>query len=295
MMNSWLAVAAALTVLAPQAPAQSARPQREARDRTIYVAALDAKGAPVTGLTATDFAVREDGVAREVLKAAPATAPMQVMLVVDDSEAITPMVSEFRDALHAFVNALAGKAQIGLVTFGERPTSVAPLAMDPAPVTKAIDRLFARPHSGAYLTDAIYDVATGMTKRKDDRPVIVVVTAEGVQYANVLHDRALKQLEASHSTLHVVAIGTPNLEMDHDTRERNLLIADGTEQTGGRREQLVTQLGLKDRMLQLASDLTNQYELTYARPESLIPPEKIQVTSTRPGVTVRARTRLAEQ
>jgi hypothetical protein len=43
-------------------------------------------------------------------------------------------------------------------------------------------------------------------------------------------------------------------------------------------------------MRQLAAELANQYVVTYARPETLIPPEKVSVTVTRPGLTVRART-----
>ena len=44
-------------------------------------------------------------------------------------------------------------------------------------------------------------------------------------------------------------------------------------------------------MQQLADELANQYVVTYARPEALIPPEKVAVSVTRPGLTVRARTK----
>ena len=42
-----------------------------------------------------------------------------------------------------------------------------------------------------------------------------------------------------------------------------------------------------------AASPLNQYVVTYGRPDKLIPPEKLQVTTTRPGLTVRARTRIA--
>jgi hypothetical protein len=44
-------------------------------------------------------------------------------------------------------------------------------------------------------------------------------------------------------------------------------------------------------MLLVAEVLKSQYLVTYARPERLIPPEKIEVTVSQPGLTVRARTR----
>jgi hypothetical protein len=47
-------------------------------------------------------------------------------------------------------------------------------------------------------------------------------------------------------------------------------------------------------MKQLAAELRDQYLVTYARPERLIPPEKIEVTVGKPGLTARARTRTSE-
>ena len=47
-------------------------------------------------------------------------------------------------------------------------------------------------------------------------------------------------------------------------------------------------------MKQLAAELLHQYVVTYARPDTLIPPEKIEVTVTKPGLTARARTRTGE-
>ena len=46
------------------------------------------------------------------------------------------------------------------------------------------------------------------------------------------------------------------------------------------------------KMKQVAEDLTHQYVVTYARPERLIPPEKVEVTVAKPGLKVRARTRV---
>ena len=58
-----------------------------------------ARASPRAGLTAEDFRVREDGVAREVLKAGPATEPLTVALLVDDSQAATPAIQMIREAM----------------------------------------------------------------------------------------------------------------------------------------------------------------------------------------------------
>jgi hypothetical protein len=45
-------------------------------------------------------------------------------------------------------------------------------------------------------------------------------------------------------------------------------------------------------MVQLADELLNQYVVTYSRPEQLIPPEKLDVSVAKPGLTVRAPKRV---
>ena len=52
----------------------------DSRTRDIYVSALN-DGKPVADMTAVDFLVREDGVAREVLKAGPATDQLTISIL----------------------------------------------------------------------------------------------------------------------------------------------------------------------------------------------------------------------
>ena len=110
-----------LSLASPQEPRASTS---GARTRDVYASASDSKGAPVTGLTAADFAVREDRIAREVLKAGPATEPLQVALLIDDSQAASSMLLPLREAITGFIDKLQGKAEIALITFGERTGAV---------------------------------------------------------------------------------------------------------------------------------------------------------------------------
>lgn len=284
--------AAAVGVALPQeTPARPAA--GNARTRDVYVSVLDGKGAPVAGLTAAEFAVREDNTAREVLAAGPATAPMQIMVLIDDSQAATEAIPRLREGLAAFVDKLKGRADIGLVTIGERPTSLVSYTTDTIPLKRGIERLFARPGSGAYLLEGLVEVSRGLEKRRAERPVIVAITMEGTEFSNLDYQHVLKALESSGATLHVLAVGTPADSLNDEMRNRSQTIAEGTERTGGRREQLLADMFLPQALPKLADELLNQYVVTYGRPETLIPPEKIRVTVTRPGVTVRARTRTA--
>src|SRR5438128_900305 len=52
--------------------------------RTVYISATDAKGAPVTDLTAADLVVKDGGQDRIIASLKEATAPMDVAILVDD-------------------------------------------------------------------------------------------------------------------------------------------------------------------------------------------------------------------
>lgn len=290
-LAAWLVAMAAVSAVFPQDPAR--RPAAsDVRTRDVFVSVLDSKDAPVTGLTAADFAVREDGVAREVVQAGPATAPLQIVLLVDDSEALTPALQPMREGLNRFVDKIQGHGEIGIVSFGERSTSLVPSTTDPAALKRAINRIFARPGSGGYMLDAIREVSQGFARRKAERPVIVAVHLEGVEFSNLQYDTVLKDLDASGAALHVLSVGMPSSSMADEMRNLNMVVAEGTKRTGGRRDQVMAVSGLAEALPEVADDLLHQYVVTYGRPDTLIPPEKIQVTVTRPGLTVRARTRI---
>jgi VWFA-related protein len=289
-----LFAAAICTLGNASAPAaQSQKPASDPRTRDIYVSVLDAKGAPVQGLGAADFTVREDGTAREVLKAGPATAPMQIAVLIDDSQAATQMIQPLRQGLTAFVDLLAGKAEIALITFGERPTTLSDYTTSAEQLKRGIGRLFSRPGSGPYLLDAIVDASRGLARREARRPVMIAITIEGIEFSNRHYTAVLEEVQKSRAMFHALAIGAPAASLSEEMRNRGVVLAEGTERTGGRRDQLLSEIALPDRLKMVAHDLLNQYVVTYARPESLIPPETVDVGVTRTGLTVRAPTRVA--
>ena len=67
--------------------------------RTVFVDAVDNGGQPVLNLTAEDFQVTENGVKRDVTRAALGNAPMRIVLMVDSSTPVAPMINNFRTAL----------------------------------------------------------------------------------------------------------------------------------------------------------------------------------------------------
>src|SRR5262245_50589916 len=84
-------------------------PLRAQTARTVYVSALRDRFTPVTDLVATDFALKEDGRVRTILRVEPAVAPMQVAILVDDNGS-----GIFRSGLARFIQRLQGQAEFSL-------------------------------------------------------------------------------------------------------------------------------------------------------------------------------------
>lgn len=280
-----------LALLLPQAQTTPREPRAsDTRTREIYLSAVDGRGEPVPGLAPRDVTVREDDVAREVLDVRPATEPLNISLLIDDTQAATDAVQYIRDGLERFIAEVGDQGQMALATFGDRTTPLVEYTSDAAALKKGIGRIFARSAAGSYLLDAIVDVARGLEKRNATRPTIVVVTMEGAEFSNRSYQQVVEAVKKSGATLHVLSIGIPRSAETQEMRDRSIALARGTDESGGRRDQVLALSGLPDRMAQLARELTHQYVVTYGRPDTLIPPDKIDVGVTRPGITARART-----
>ena len=147
-MNNVLSLLVLSGVLGMPIPAagQCSPQATDGRTRDIYVSVLDGKGNVATGLTAKDFTVREDNVAREVVRAVPADAPLDIVLIVDDSQAAIRAIPYIRDGLTKFMERMAPKARIGLVTIGERPTNITERTSDLATLKEGIGRILSLIH-----------------------------------------------------------------------------------------------------------------------------------------------------
>jgi von Willebrand factor type A domain len=279
-------VAAAVAIHAPHLTAQ-------AIERFMYVSVVNEAGAPVPDLGPADFVVREDNVAREVLRVAPAHEPMQIAVLIDTSRIARDNVTFMRTALPPFVTALVNpneagaKNEVALVAFGERPTIFTDYTTNVADLQKGINRVWSQSDSGAYLLDALIEVTRGFKKREAHRPVIVAIVTEGPELSYRQYDQVLEPLRDSGAPFYALMIGTPSGDISDEGRSRSIVVDRGPTETGGRRDQLLSAMALQDRLKLLAAQLTHQYRVTYARPQSLIPPERVTVRTPRPGLTAR--------
>jgi VWFA-related protein len=276
----------ALLVLAAAA-GPSIQAQAGARERTLFVSAVDGRGEPVDGLGPTDFVVTEDGRRREVLRVSRAVEPIDIAVLVDNSAAAERAVPSLRDGLKAFVAALAGDNQIAIIGLADRPTILVDYTSSRERLEQAAGRIFSMSSSGMTLLDAVTETTAGLRRREATRAVIVPVITNGTEFTNRYARDVIRALRDASVALSPVVIGV----LDFDTteeRERSLLLDDGAKQTGGEHVTLLTEMAVEQALSRLARQLSSQYKVVYGRPESLIPPEKIEIASGRAGVTMRA-------
>jgi hypothetical protein len=265
-------------------------PLAQAGQKVMYVSVVDQAGAPVPDLGPSDFIVREDNVAREVLRVGPADEPMQVAVLVDTSDVADEQIPYLRRAVPTFVNTLisaGARNQVAIVGFGERPMILADCTSNSADLKRATDLIWPNAMSAPYLLDAILEVSEGLIKRDAPRPVIVAIAAEGQEGSYRGHDQVLERLRRSGAQLYVLMLGRPYSSFNEEARNREVVITRGPDESGGHREHLMTALGLGSRLALLANQLTHQYRVTYSRPRTLIPPEKVTVSVKGAGRTAR--------
>lgn len=279
------------------------------RTRTVYVSAVDAQGRPARGLGAADFTVKEGGRLAVVTSAGVATGSPTIALVVDDMNLGLP---EVRSALDAFVQALNGKAEIGLYTASRSFGTLVEPTQNAGHLHDGIQRLAPGNPEGSFLRRRITELTRAFAAEEAQRPVLVVVmldrecriqtTPTGSSHlddheeayrrmmsgcwdrdagSNGNWQDAVAEIVASRATFFGVA-ARHRSNGDHPP-----ILEAAAAATGGRLVVRLTETALPAAMQQIADDILGQYAITYRAPAGAAG-TKLQVSAGRQGVTVRA-------
>ena len=278
--------------------------QRESR--TIYVTALDGKGAPVTDLQAEEFALKVGNKQLEITRVEPAQTPLRIAIIVSDAG-----TGGFQGGLAAFLQKLLGRAEFSLISLIVQPQTIVDYTGEGAALRDAVQRLGPRGRQGgAQLMETIYDVAKKI--RRDERRAAILVMRVGSEATTPLSSNEVRdQLRKSGALLHVVStlgaqrqppssmrtgISTEQAQMqDDEVANSNLnlgqVLGDGAKDSGGRHDQVISTT-LIPALERVADELLNQYAITMALPDGVKPNDKLTVTMKRKGVKVQAPARL---
>jgi VWFA-related protein len=291
----------ATLAVASVAGLEAQAPPGAASDRSniVYVTVTENTGAPVLDLSVADFAIKEDGKNRDVLKAEMATGPLQVMIIVDDNG-----TGFFRSGLVQFVQQLQGRAEMALSSVYGQTQKLVDYTPKAESVIEVITTLTARPGTpdGGQLLEGIFQAAKEQEKREHSRPVIVALTVGGEEHSTLPAHHVLDQLAKSGSQLYVISVATSALRSTvrvdkpaallGENLNLSEVLGEGPKQSGGWRAEIVASAGIVQGLGRIAAELKNQYAVAYSRAPKARVTERIDVAVKRRGVTLRAPTRV---
>jgi hypothetical protein len=110
---------------------------------------------------------------------------------------------------------------------------------------------------------------------------------DGPEFTNRYAKDVVDAVRKAQAAMHLITIGRFFDNTQHEIRERSFFINDAPRATGGSHVSMLVANGLGPHLNRVAQELTSQYKVVYSRPESLIPPDSVEVTSAREGLTVR--------
>ena len=148
------------------AGASLARVQARVTDRT---------GRAVTGLTAKDFTVTEGGVERAVREVRPATAPFNLVLLLDVSGSVEERIDFIRKAALAFLSTAGPQDRIAIVSFRDDVQLVSEFTSDRSVLTERIKDIQAGGATSLY--DALgYSLVHVLRPLRGERTGVVVLS-----------------------------------------------------------------------------------------------------------------------
>jgi hypothetical protein len=241
--------------------------------KTAFVAALDPTGKPLTALTKVDWGVREDGVDRPIIDAVRATAPLQLVILIDTTKAVQPSLTDLRGALTAFVSTIRSgnpDAAIALIGFGGSSVPLADFGKSAADLDRAVQRLFPDDRISSALLEAIVDASKSLAKRPSPRRAIVAINQEGSpESGNLAPQTIADAIVGSEASFWSVSYRAGQTGSTPPSRQ---IVLDALPpQTGGVRVLVNTPATLGANLTRIAEVLAAQYAVTYTRPDGATP------------------------
>jgi VWFA-related protein len=222
----------------------------------VFVTVLK-DGRPQSGLTATDFRVREDEVDQQPLTVESQLPPLSVVIAIDNSGSMRPRLSETRQAAKSFLELLAPADSVQVVGFAQQVKVLGPMSSNRNAASKAIELTSARGNTALY--DALF-TSVGLLKDRPGRKAVVLLS-DGVDDNGVGKQLSKHSLQdvlqfAKHVNVPIYAIGI-GTEIDE------ALLSGFAQSTGGRYFLTPNPSDLKNLYDQIGRQLAGQYLISY--------------------------------
>jgi Ca-activated chloride channel homolog len=252
----------------------------------VYAIVQDRSGHYISGLSASDFVVKEDGNVVEPRLQSGADDPISIGMALDTSSSMRIAMTEVIDYANEFVqHALGENDQTFVVAFDEEPRLVQPLTRNRKELSAAIFDLTA--NGGTAIWDAVlfslqnfHDVA--------GKRALVVFTDGNNNAGSATANGSLQYAREIGVPVYVVQIFTGRFENLVMTSNENW-IDSLTKSTGGAFFRFTGKKDLPRIFSQIRDDTRGQYLLTYVSRSTRPRGELRKITVEVPGKRVNVR------
>lgn len=268
-----VAAVAASAVVAAQVPVFQSR--REVVRLDVLVSE---RGRPVTGLTANDFTVRDNGVAQKVEFVGFDEVPINLVLTLDVSGSVTGQrLEDLRAAGHAALDQLRAEERAGIVSFTHDVAVNSALTKD----LTALRRVLNAPgrQGQTSLVDAAFaGLITGIS---DTGRSLMLVFSDGVDTGSWLEESAVIDA-AKRGDVVVFGFSAGRL--------RSSFLRDLVEATGGDVYEVRSTSDLRATFVKLLNEYRQRYLVAYS-PTGVATSgwHKVEVSVAKRGAQVKAR------
>ena len=205
--------------------------------------------APVSGLTADDFVVTDNGVRQHIDSMTAARAPLSVTLVLDTSGSVAGQrLDALIGASEQVVNQLRTDDYVSLITFSSVVARRVALTAHFASVRSALHAVTAAGDTS--LRDALF-LALHTTSHEATRPLLLIFTDGAVRSSFLSVDEVLESVRHANVVIHAVSFGS------------HPFLAHATHEAGGRIWSASSNRDLQTLFSRAIRDMRDRYVLTY--------------------------------
>jgi hypothetical protein len=244
--------------------------------KSLIVTVLDQSGAPVKDVSPADLAVVEDGATRDVVDVKPATEPLSIAILVDNTKPTmgkNAPTQELRAALSTFVKVVQGanpENQIGIWEFAGAGVMTQKPTVKTEDLTKRISRMFPAQQPGGVMLEAFVDSSKELSKKgAGPRRIILGISFNSPEVSTIEPREVAIAMRKAGVSLWAVSIGSngdSSTASGGGSASREVILENVAAASGGLRLTAVTAISLEAQVKKIADALVSQYVVTYARP-----------------------------
>lgn len=269
----------------------------------LNVNVTDRNGRALSGLQVSDFAVFENGQARTIKDVEPASAPFNLVLLLDVSGSVDEHINFIRKVARNFINTVGPHDRISVISFREDVQVISDFTTDHSLLTQRLKDIDAGGPTALY--DALaYTLVEQLKQLRGERTAVVVISDGDDNKSFVPFGAVLEAVLESGALIYPLYVpsgliresSVPAPETTRDPlRTRYLTLTTRAEEEGRKLASVsggvyypITRLDELQRAYDdIVAQLRMSYKLTYGSNTASVRERRVRVQVNREGASVR--------